>query len=64
LAAALGKLDLEELQSNETNVPIAGILATGKMNALTTRDQLWSLTRLLQERRQDSLNKRPRTSLA
>jgi hypothetical protein len=62
LAAALGKPDptkqsalvwKEEPHSDETNVPIARRLATGRLNAPTARDQLWSLIRLLQERRLD-----------
>jgi hypothetical protein len=56
---------VEELLFNETNVPIARRFATGRMNASATRDQHWSLTRLLQQRRQDgNMNQRPRTSLA
>jgi hypothetical protein len=55
---------MEEPHSNETNVPIARRLATGRKNAPATKDQHWSLTRLLQERGQDgNLNQRPRTSL-
>jgi hypothetical protein len=38
---------MEEPHSDETNVPIARRLATGKMNASAARDQHWNLTRLL-----------------
>jgi hypothetical protein len=56
---------MEEPCFDRTNVSIARRLATGRMNALTARDQHWSLTKLLQERRQDgNLDQRPRTSLA
>jgi hypothetical protein len=55
---------MEEPCFDKTNVPIARRLATGRMNAPAARDQRWSLTRLLQERRQDgNLNQRARTSL-
>jgi hypothetical protein len=51
---------MEEPHSDETNVPITRRLDTERMNAPTTRDQHWSLTKLLQERRQDgNLNQRP-----
>jgi hypothetical protein len=56
---------MEEPCFEETNVPIARRLATGRMNAPTARDQHRCLMRLFQERRQDgNLNQRPRTSLA
>jgi hypothetical protein len=45
---------VEEPHSDESNVPIARRLATGRMNTPIARDQHWNLTRLLQERRQDS----------
>jgi hypothetical protein len=56
---------MEEPHFNEINVPITRRLATGRMNAPTTRNLQWSLARLLQERKKDdNLNQRPRTSLA
>jgi hypothetical protein len=56
---------MEEFHFDKTNVPIAVILANGRMNAPTARDQNQSLTILLQERRQDgNPNQGPRISLA
>jgi hypothetical protein len=53
---------VEEPNSDKTNVPIARRLATGRMNASAARDQQWSLTKLLQERREDgNPNQMPRT---
>jgi hypothetical protein len=43
---------MKEPSFDETNVPIARKLATGRMNAPATRDQHQSLIRLLQERKQ------------
>jgi hypothetical protein len=55
---------VKEPHSNETNVPTARRLATGRMNAPAARDQHQSLTKLLQERRQaGNPYQRPRTSL-
>jgi hypothetical protein len=55
---------VEQPLFNETNMPIARRLATGRMNAHAARDQHWSLTRQLQERKQNGKSKqKPRTSL-